>query len=99
MMTAHVEIKVENNLLLLRGDLDFNNAKLVNQQVLQYISKAATDTQIDFAGLTSTNSVVIALMVDWMRAARTAHKKINFTQVSADVTLLAEAAGLEKIIA
>lgn len=99
-MSRQVEIKVDNNTLCLCGDLDFNNVMGLRQQGLQFIAKApaGTDIHIDFGGLATANSAAIALIIDWMQAARKLGKKIQFMHISAEIAALAGAAGLDRVI-
>ncbi len=98
-MTKHVEIKIENNALMLGGDLDFNNAMEIYNKGARYIANSTQDVAVDFSGLVSSNSVVVALIINWMRDAHEAGVKLQLLQVSAEISSLVKAAGLEKIMA
>jgi phospholipid transport system transporter-binding protein len=98
-MSKNAEVRIENNTLYLCGDLDFSNAILIYQQSQSLFSSGASALVIDFSGLRSANSVVMALIIDWMRRAKRADKSIQFKHLSSDVMSLARASGLDKVIA
>ena len=98
-MTKHVEIKIENNTLKLSGDLDFNNAMVIFNEGARFIANSTQDVIVDFSGLVSSNSVVVALIINWMRAASEAGVTLQLLQVSPEISSLVKAAGLDKIMA
>lgn len=97
-MPKQAEIKIENNVLSVCGDLDFSNVMLVYKKSLEFFSSVQTVVIIDFAGLRSTNSVALAMIMNLMRLAKKDHKTIQFKNLSVDVMSLARASGLNKII-
>lgn len=98
-MSKNAEVRIENNTLYVCGELDFSNAIFIYQQSQPLFLSAASALVIDFSGLHAANSVVMALMIDWMRRAKRADKSIQFKHLSSDVMSLARASGLDKIIA
>lgn len=99
MAVNNVEIKLENNILHVSGDLDFNNVMSLYQQSIQLFAKQSSVITIDFSGLTTTNSVVLALIINWIRYANTLGKTISLQNLSQEVMWLAKGAGLDKVIA
>jgi anti-anti-sigma factor len=97
-MTKIVEIKVENDVICIIGDLDFNNVMSLYQKSLEFFSARGSQIIIDFSRLYSTNSAAIAVIINWMRLANKADKKIIFRNLSEDIISLVKASGLDKII-
>jgi anti-anti-sigma factor len=97
-MSNQVEIKVGNGALQLFGDLDFNNVMSLYQKSIKLFSSQSAILTLDFAGLRSTNSVALALIVNWMRLAEQTQKSIKLLNLSPEVMSLAKASGLDKVI-
>lgn len=93
------EVRIENNVLYISGDLDFSNVMSLYQQSLSAFASQHQILVFDFSGLRSTNSVVMAMIIDWMRHAKRVNKSIQLKYLSADVMSLAKASGLDKVIA
>ena len=74
---------------LLPGDLGLEAAVL---------GLGADRSPFAFGGLATANSAAIALIIDWMQAARKLGKKIQFMHISAEIAALAGAAGLDRVI-
>lgn len=97
-MSNQVEIKVGNGALQLSGDLDFNNVMSLYQKSIKLFASQPAELRLDFAGLRSTNSVALALIVNWMRLAEQTQKSIKLLNLSPEVMSLAKASGLDKVI-
>lgn len=97
-MTNKAEIKMEGNTLRLTGDLDFSNVMPLYQQSLSLFQQNIELVCVDFSGLTSANSVVLALMVSWIRLAKQQAKTIQLKNISQDIMSLAKSSGLDKVL-
>jgi anti-anti-sigma factor len=86
-------------MLYISGDLDFSNVMSLYQQSLSAFASQHQTLVFDFSGLRSTNSVVMAIIIDWMRHGKRVEKSIQFMNLSADIMSLAKASGLDKVIA
>lgn len=96
-MQKKAEIRVEGNQLQLAGDLDFSNVMKIYRNSLSVFSSDAPVINADFSHLTSANSVVLALIINWIRLARQANKTLQINHVSEEVLSLARASGLDKV--
>ena len=97
-MKSQNEIRIENDVIHFRGNLDFNNAMSIYNTSLKAFSTSQIKIVIDFSGLQSTNSAALGLIINWMRLARKKNKTIQFQNLSEDVMSLAKASGLDKLI-
>jgi anti-anti-sigma factor len=97
-MSNQAEIKIVNGALQVCGDLDFNNVMSLYQKSIKLFSSQSAILTLDFAGLRSTNSVALALIVNWMRLAEQTQKSIKLLNLSPEVMSLAKASGLDKVI-
>lgn len=92
------EIKIENDVIHLRGNLDFNNAMSIYKTSLNAFSTAQIKIVFDFSELQSANSAALGLIINWMKLARKNNKAIQFKNLSEDIMSLAKASGLDKLI-
>jgi anti-anti-sigma factor len=96
-MTNKAEIRVDGNTIRLTGDLDFSNVMPLYRQSQALFQQSASSVRVDFSGLNSANSVVLALIVSWIRLARQQAKTIQLINISQDIMSLASASGLDKV--
>lgn len=97
-MAKQAEIKIDNDVIYLCGNLDFSNAMSIYKESLKVFSTVQIKVTVDFSELESTNSAALALIINWMRLARKKNKSIQFRNVSADIMSLAKVSGLDKLI-
>lgn len=88
--------KVEQKLML-KGDLNVFNAMSIYVKSLVYL-KELNEVQIDFAELNSSDSVGLALMIEWMKYAKKYKKSIRFLHLSPHLIAIAQAAGMEEML-
>jgi phospholipid transport system transporter-binding protein len=88
--------KVEDTLVL-KGDLNVFNAMSIYVKSLMYL-KELNELQIDFAELKASDSVGLALIIEWMKYAKQNKKTIRFLHLSRNLLAIAKAAGIEEII-
>ncbi len=92
------EIRIDNDVIHIRGNLDFTNAMSIYNNSLKAFSTPQSKVIIDFSELESTNSVALALIINWIRLARKKNTSIQFKNLSDDIMSLAKASGLDKLI-
>lgn len=83
--------------LMLKGDLNVFNAMSIYVKSLMYL-KELNEVQIDFAELNSSDSVGLALMVEWLKYANKHNKNIRFLHLSPHLIAIAKAAGMEEML-
>jgi phospholipid transport system transporter-binding protein len=96
-MTNTVSIEYQDNSLLINGELNFatvmtlwkeSMAKLANYDVLQF----------DLARVRASNSAGLALLLEWLKYAKHANKKIFFKNIPANLASIIDVAGLHNIL-
>ena len=97
-MTNKAEIKIDGNTLRLIGDLDFSNVMPLYQKSIPLFQKDNATICVDFSELASANSVVLALIINWMRLAKKHAKTIQLKNISQEIMSLAKSSGLDKVL-
>lgn len=93
----NADLVCEHGRLVLSGNLDFANAPQIYQKSLKAMRDCDSLT-FDFSQLTSSNSVVLALMVEWLKFSKKHRKPIQFIHLSEKITSIAKVGGLEKLL-
>ena len=93
----HADVTLTQNEFVLAGNLDFSNVVSVYQKALSQFNSADT-LVFNFAGLKTSNSAGLALMIEWLKRAKAANKRIEFRNVSSDLQSIAKAAGLLDVV-
>jgi ABC-type transporter Mla MlaB component len=97
-MQKTVAICFQQNEVFISGDINFSNAGKLYSESLPLLEQA-TDWHFNFSQLKSSNSVLLALIIEWIKLAKHSKKKIQFSALSADIHSIAKTAGLEQLIA
>lgn len=91
------EILLENNRLMVSGDLSFSTVMDIWRKSLPLLS--ALDVYcFDFSNVISSNSAGLALMIQWVKKARGEGKNISFDYLPSQVVSIAEASGVGGIL-
>lgn len=62
------QLSIQNQVLLVRGSIDFDNAATVYAQGLNLLQQQpSSPVYVDLAGLQSSNSITLAIFVQWLR--------------------------------
>jgi len=93
----NADVKFEQDQFVLSGDLDFSNVVRVYQKALSQFNSQAT-LVFNFADLKTSNSAGIALMVEWLRAAKRQNKQVEFRNVSPQLQAIIKAARLDFLV-
>lgn len=96
-MPNNADVVLQNNELVLSGNLDFTNVMRVFEKGLAQFN-TAPNLVFNFAGLKTSNSAGVALMIEWVRCAKQRNKAIKFQSVSPELLSIAKAAGLDKLL-
>ncbi len=85
-------MRTEHSTLFLTGDIDFNNVMSLCKQGLAIFKQQAITT-VDLASVTSHTSSVIALLIEWRKAA-----DFQVTHLPTALQQIAGAAGLMAVL-
>ncbi len=88
-----VSITNQNGRLIVSGDLNFLTVPILWEHSLPLLS-ALQELHFDLEKVTSSNSAGVALLIEWMKYAKSAKKKISFSHVPLQLTSIIQAAGV-----
>lgn len=91
------DITFKDNKFFVTGDLNVANVMSVYQQSLAMLQKSQ-EFIFDFSHLHACDSSVLALIVEWIKHAKSVNKHIQFHSVSKELMAIAKAAGMDKMI-
>ena len=83
--------------LLLSGELDFTTVTRVNGEALKLLQDADS-IRVDLQGIVRSDSAGLALLVEWMRAARRLGKPIQFLNIPHQMLAIARVSGLDEVL-
>jgi len=81
----------------LEGSIDFGNAREVLEAVSPLVERGVA-RRIDLGGITRSNSVGLALMIEWLAVARRAGRPLEFVAVPEGLRQLADVCQVEGLI-
>ncbi len=83
----------------LRGQLDMDNVgRLLQASRPLLFADGAAELELDLAAVEHTDSAGLALLVEWLRAARHNDRRIRFRGMPAQMRAMAEVSGLDRIL-
>ncbi len=89
----------EAGVLRARGALVFATARAARLAGLQALRGATAPQGIDCAEITRADSAGLAVLLDWLAAARLAGRPLRFANLPADLTALARISDLAELLA
>lgn len=79
------------------GEMTLESAKIALTES-KGVFDAVNDIEIDLQHVTQADSAGLALLVDWMRAAKKARKSIAFKHLPEQMDAIAKASGLDELL-
>jgi phospholipid transport system transporter-binding protein len=79
------------------GEMTLESAKIALIES-KGVFDAVNDIEIDLQHVTQADSAGLALLVDWMRAAKKAKKSIAFKHLPEQMNAIAKASGLDDLL-
>jgi phospholipid transport system transporter-binding protein len=79
------------------GEMTLESAKIALIES-KGVFDAVNDIEIDLQHVTQADSAGLALLVDWMRAAKKAKKSIAFKHLPEQMNSIAKASGLDELL-
>ena len=80
------------------GDLDYETVNLLLEADDELFAKDLENIEIDLGGIGRTTSVGLALMLEWLRQARSRNTVIRFSHATPQLLGLAKVSQLEDIL-
>lgn len=98
MSTAYsLDFDAEAKSFYLAGELSFATVNDVMTEA-NSLFEPIEALDIDLAKVTRSDSAGLALLIDWMRTAKSSNKKIVFHNIPAQMLAIATASGLDELI-
>jgi phospholipid transport system transporter-binding protein len=82
---------------IVTGEMTLESAKIALIES-KGVFDAVNDIEIDLQHVTQADSAGLALLVDWMRAAKKAKKSIAFKHLPEQMNAIAKASGLDELL-
>jgi phospholipid transport system transporter-binding protein len=80
------------------GELNFDTVTQALNQSKNMFDQAADVINVDLGGITRTNSAGIALLIEWLRAAKQKHKEVLFHHIPEKMLAIAKVSDLADIL-
>jgi len=96
-MQTDARIYLENNHVFVSGEINFDTTVSLWNHSLPFFSHPE-ELIFDFSGVTKTNSAGLALLLEWIKYAKQAKKRIIFKNLPAQLTSVAAVAGINKLL-
>jgi len=96
-MPQSATVTFNDSVFQVAGDLSFKNVMLLNQACMRHFEQCP-ELIFDFSHVTSSDSSGLALVIEWIKFAEKANKKIRFKNLSNSLMSIATASGLDKLI-
>jgi phospholipid transport system transporter-binding protein len=89
--------RCEDGHFILKGVLDFQTVPVIRQHGLSLFSEAPS-LVLDLQGVSRSDSAGLALLIEWMRFARSQNKPISYINIPPQMLAIAHASGLDSIL-
>ena len=92
-----INFDAESQLFHVSGELTLETAVAVVTETEGLFEKVAA-IEVDLGGVSRSDSAGLALMINWMRLAHQADKRIRFHNLPAQMLAIAKASGLDEVL-
>lgn len=92
-MKSKSAITYHDNCLLVSGELNFETVVSLWEESLPLLANCP-ELCFDFSNITQSNSAGLALLLEWMKYAKQASKKITFSHLPMQLNSIASVAGV-----
>ena len=87
----------EDGCFILTGTLSFKTVPIIWRQGLDLFSQAPS-LLLDLSGVTRSDSAGVALLIEWMRFARSHNKPISYINMPSQMLAIVRASSLDTIL-
>ncbi len=92
-----IRLGTTSNTIEVSGELTFATVNDVLGEV-QNLVESLAKLDVDLAKVTRSDSAGLALLVHWIRAAKTAKKQLVFHHIPSQMLAIASASGLDELL-
>lgn len=98
-MSSAPGVSLDENVLLVTGEVDASNVPALRRQGEDLIAKApGSALTVGLTGLTTASSVLLSLLLCWQRAGAARGLTLSFTDASEDLSELARLNGVDSLL-
>jgi phospholipid transport system transporter-binding protein len=90
-------IELQEESLMISGDLDFVTVVSLWNESLPLIAKSPT-LHFDFSQVKTSNNAGLALLLEWIKFAKQHHKSISFSSLPEQLISTAKVCGIDKML-
>jgi phospholipid transport system transporter-binding protein len=91
-------LRQQGDRLLLEGLVDFDNAASIHAAGLALVRQAGPSIVVDLSGVQSENSITVAVVVQWLRAAAAAGKRLSVAGAPSQFNAIVRVSGLSDVL-
>jgi phospholipid transport system transporter-binding protein len=95
-MPARLQVQ-DSGIVAVKGDLDFASVTALLRESEQ-LFRQQPPSRIDLSGVGHSNSAGVALLVEWLRQARSHRWNIEFIEISPQMRAIARLADLDELL-
>ncbi len=96
-MSLAASITSQNNSLVVAGELNFATVVGLWNQSLSLLAQSA-QLHFDFQKVESCNSAGVALMLEWIKYAKSHHKTILFSHIPQQLNSIIAVSGIDALL-
>ncbi|SDT92373.1 STAS domain-containing protein [Halopseudomonas salegens] len=89
------ELVQQSDLISLRGEIDFANARSLQEQLSAAVARAGNNVRVDLSGVDHANSVGLSLLLSTARNAEANGVTLGFSGLPQQLQSMAAVCGLE----
>ena len=93
-----MSVVITSEFAVVGRELDIDQAEALNLTGQSLIAERPSPIRVDLAGLETANSVTVAVLVAWYRAATLEEKTIDFVNLSPELQDIIEFSGLSRLL-
>ncbi|HXG29838.1 MAG TPA: STAS domain-containing protein [Nevskiales bacterium] len=97
-MSATLRVEVRDGRLVLSGELDHTSVARALAEGRAWLEGSRGPLQVDLSGVTRSESAGVALLLEWLRAARQRGREIEFLSPPRQLQSLLQFFGLEGVL-
>ena len=91
-------LQQNDSVYIVKGPFIVDTANNISKAGLKYLNQSGRDFTVDLSQITSLDSTLIAVMLDWIRSAVKMNKEIKFIGVNASIRSLMAVYGVLGLI-
>lgn len=96
-MSASIQ-RQDDDSYLVSGELNMQSVPALLHEVEPILGRSQDDVCFDLQGITRSDSAGLALLVEWLQAARQCRRQLTFCNLPPQLRDIARVSGLEQLL-